>query len=474
MPDTTWGQSFPHRGRSKADGAGVGMTPTVVESMEGRAARWCLPEGLPRRWLILTQYYAPEPGAPQVRLRALVRVLKELGLEVEVFTAMPNYPTGVIPYPYRGRWRFREMIDGVPVHRSWVYPYGGGSALHRLINYFSFTAGALFALFGRRRPDVVFIESQPLPIGILGLLGRIIWRTPYIYNIPDLQIEAARDLGYVRMRWILDIAAGVENMFIRNSWRTSTVTWSFRDLYHERRGIPRYKLTMLPNGADTQRLGYREPDHEVIARFNLEGKTVFLYAGTITGAHAPQVMIDAAELLRDRDDLRILIVGGGPKRPLIESSAREKGLRNVVFGPEAFTQEELPALMSVARAALVTLSETPTHPRLRVAKTWPALACRKAVICSGDCESSRMVRENDCGLVTAYEDPRELAEAMIRLADDPQEAERLGRNGQMFVQRELSWKTIVQGWLDELMAKRSVRRSDAIQERRPLRENGKD
>ena len=42
--------------------------------------------------LILTQYYPPEIGAPQNRLHELAVRLKAKGIEVEVLTALPNYP----------------------------------------------------------------------------------------------------------------------------------------------------------------------------------------------------------------------------------------------------------------------------------------------------------------------------------------------------------------------------------------------
>ncbi len=35
-------------------------------------------------------------GAPQARLSDLARRLKQLGHEIEILTAMPNYPTGRI------------------------------------------------------------------------------------------------------------------------------------------------------------------------------------------------------------------------------------------------------------------------------------------------------------------------------------------------------------------------------------------
>ena len=46
----------------------------------------------PGRWLIITQYYAPEIGAPQIRLRSVVKELSRLGADVTVLTGMPNYP----------------------------------------------------------------------------------------------------------------------------------------------------------------------------------------------------------------------------------------------------------------------------------------------------------------------------------------------------------------------------------------------
>jgi hypothetical protein len=56
-----------------------------------------------RRMLILTQYSHPEPGAPQVRLRAMAKELRARGVEVTVLTGMPNYPLGRILSP-GGRW----------------------------------------------------------------------------------------------------------------------------------------------------------------------------------------------------------------------------------------------------------------------------------------------------------------------------------------------------------------------------------
>src|SRR6185437_4685609 len=55
------------------------------------------------RLCILTQYFPPEMGAPQARLSELGEHLVERGWEVDVLTALPNYPTGAIFPDYASR-----------------------------------------------------------------------------------------------------------------------------------------------------------------------------------------------------------------------------------------------------------------------------------------------------------------------------------------------------------------------------------
>src|SRR5437868_8187955 len=105
------------------------------------------------RFLILTQYYAPETGAPPVRLAAIAKELVREGHEVEVVTAMPNYPVGRIFPQYRGALYRREERDGVRVHRVWVYA-ATGAGLRRALNFLSFAAFSILGLLRAQRPDV--------------------------------------------------------------------------------------------------------------------------------------------------------------------------------------------------------------------------------------------------------------------------------------------------------------------------------
>src|SRR5438477_9025595 len=67
---------------------------------------------VPMKFLILTQYFPPEIGGPQTRLAAMSRELVRLGHEVEIVTALPNYPRGQIFPEYRGSFYRLESLGG--------------------------------------------------------------------------------------------------------------------------------------------------------------------------------------------------------------------------------------------------------------------------------------------------------------------------------------------------------------------------
>jgi glycosyltransferase involved in cell wall biosynthesis len=406
------------------------------------------PSGQPgERWVIVTQYYPPEPGAPQIRLHTLATRLKAAGIDVRVLTGMPNYPVGVIHEKYRGKLHSTETIDGIEVQRVWLYAATGRKFLRRLANYLSFTFTATCYLLFMPRVDVLFVESQPISLGIAGVLMKWFRGVPYVYNIPDLQADSAKQLGFIGARLLLSIAVMMENLFMRQSWTVATVTHRFIDYYVER-GIPRRKLTFLPNGADTAVLKPLPYDEEYARRMGVLGKKAFVYAGTHAYYHGLEVLIEAARKLTDRDDIVILLVGQGPVRENLKRMARIYGLNNVLFGDSPFS--EMPHLMSITYSSLVVMKDIETAEKMRLSKTFPPLACGVPVLHSGRGEAADLLIEHDCGLCAPPDSPSELADAIRRLADQPELRDRLGQNGVRFIHQNLSWSRIIANWLDQL------------------------
>src|SRR5688572_29022902 len=149
-------------------------------------------------FVIHTQYYPPETGAPQARLSALARGLAEAGHRVTVLTAMPNYPRGVIHKGYGG-WVKMEERDGVHILRAWIYPTQSTVIVPRLLNYFSFVFSSFWVgLIHLNAPDIIFTESPPLFLGISGYLLSLFKSSRWMFNVSDLWPESAVRLGVVR------------------------------------------------------------------------------------------------------------------------------------------------------------------------------------------------------------------------------------------------------------------------------------
>jgi colanic acid biosynthesis glycosyl transferase WcaI len=400
-----------------------------------------------KKWLILTQYYAPEIGAPQIRLRSLARELKNRGFEIEILTAMPNYPAGKIFPNYKGRWKHHEMIDGLKVQRRWIYAATGKSAFGRLANYLSFTFTALLASLFAPKPDVLFIEGQPLSLGMVGILLKRLRGVPYIFNVPDLQIDVARQLGFMKNKRFLDAALKLELAIIQNSLSVSTVTNQFIE-YFVNRGLPRSQVSFLPNGADADFLVPQSPDSELLGRWKLHGKKVFLYVGTHAYYHGLDTLIHAAAVLRDHDEIAFLLVGDGPERQRLIQLAKELGLQNVVFGESPY--EEMARLYSIAYASVATLRKMEVAKSMRLSKVFPSMSCGVPTIYAGVGEAANLIVEHRCGVVVEPEQPELLANAISELANNPNLRDEMGRAGRDLIEREFSWSAIVQRWLDEL------------------------
>jgi putative colanic acid biosynthesis glycosyltransferase WcaI len=405
------------------------------------------------RFLILTQYFPPEIGAPQVRLAAFARHMRRLGHAVEVVTGMPNYPTGRMFPEYRRALYRQEQWEGIPVHRVWLYA-SMGAGVKRLVNYGSFAVTALLGLARARRPDYLFIESPPLLLSVPGLLAAKLWRTPVIFNVADLWPDSVRELGILKDGAVLRAAEWLERWTYARATYVNAMTEGIRATLIERKGVPLHKVLHLINGVDTEtfRPGPAEPD--LARELGWEGKRVFLYAGTLGLAQGLTVALDAMASLRDRaPEVLLAFFGDGSERQELETAARERGLPNVRFYG-ARPPEYIARLYRCAWAGFASLKDLPLFDGARPSKIFPAMASGKPVVYSGSGEGGRLIERAGAGLVVRPNDPAALAGAIARLSADPALAADLGARGRRFVEAELTWPALLTRWLEDLNAAR--------------------
>ena len=202
------------------------------------------------RLLILTQYYPPEIGAPQNRLHELAIRLQKSGIEVEVLTAMPNYPKMEIHSAYRKGKIKQEQIDGIKVHRSRIFVSTKKAILFRLLNYFSFVFTSIFSGRKLENFDYLMVESPPLFLGYSALYLSKKLKAKLIFNVSDLWPESAEKLGLVTNKSFLKLAYNLESRCYNSAHLITGQTEGIvKDIT---RRFPHKKVIWLPNGVDLE------------------------------------------------------------------------------------------------------------------------------------------------------------------------------------------------------------------------------
>lgn len=406
------------------------------------------------RFLILSQYFAPEIGAAQVRLAAMTRELVRLGHVVDVITALPSYPHGRIAPGYRGRLVARERIEGALVHRVWAYPAQGGGG-RRIAGYLSFAALALGFAFSVRRPEVIFVESPPLTLALTGYVLRL--RFPdakLVFNVADLWPDLARDFGLLRPGALLSALYRLEAFAYRTADFVTYVPAAYRDILASAKAVPAGKLLYLPNGvapaAATDVAPATLPATLEPLRTR-EDRRIFAVVGTHGLAHGLDVVLRAAKRLEDRP-VMFLLVGEGSDKARLIALAAELGCASVVFH-DAVAPGVVPAVLGLAYACLSTLKDMACMDNARPVRILAAMAAGKPVIYAGRGEGAALIRTAGAGVVVPPGDDAALADAIDGLLARPAEAAAMGARGRTFVEQNLAWPHLVADWLAQLQAR---------------------
>lgn len=396
------------------------------------------------RIILLTQYFPPEVGAPQNRLFAMAKGLREKGAEVTVLTAMPNYPDMRIHADYRGKWSARETMDGLDVRRVWLFVSKGRGLVARLLNYFSFVCTALLhGLFSLRKADVLLVESPPLFLGITAMWLARAKGAKLVFNVSDLWPESAVQLGLVKNRLAIGLSERLEMRCYRKAALITGQTMGIVDNISAR--CPDKRVLWIPNGVDIDLIEGIATVGDVRARHGVpHGAFALAYTGIIGHAQGLEVVLRAAERLHDRPEVLFLLVGDGPERASLVAMAREKDLRNVRF-IDPMPRRDALALLTACDGVVVPLRRNKLFEGAIPSKIFEALALGKPLLLGVDGEAKQLfIEEGRAGLAFTPEDDAALEQAVRRYLDDAALRAEHGANGARYVREKFDRRRITE------------------------------
>ncbi len=375
--------------------------------------------------LVLSLNFPPEIGATATRLFELTKRLAAMGHEIQVITAMPNYPTGRVFKDYRWKLRVIEEIEKIQVTRTWIYPSKSSHMLPRFWSYLSFTlSGLLLGMWRIGRQDVVLFDSPPLFLVPFGLaIGRIT-KARTIMNVSDIWPGIAVQLGYPISRLSLQILSLLERFGYKSSDVVSATCPAAMEQIRKR--FPQVETTVISSGVDLDIFQPSLKSSEVRATFGA-GEDDFLvgYFGLHGLFQGLEVVVEAASRLRDHPRIKFIMVGDGPtKKPLMDLAKRQQ-LNNLTFKMPV-TRADIGIMLASCDAALVPLAKE--LPETMPSKIYEILASGIPVIISGGCEGAILVRRHNAGRIFPPLDANSLANVITELASHPQELMQIKKN----------------------------------------------
>lgn len=401
-----------------------------------------------KTFIFLTQYYPPETGAPQNRLHSLAKFLVKNGSSVQVVTALPNYPKNEIYPAYRNKYSVNEVIDGIPVHHTWIYVSSSRSVAARLLNYFSFVVTSFFALLRLPKADYMICESPPLFLGITAVLISKLKRSKLVFNVSDLWPESAERLQIISNSFLISLAYTLEKWIYKNAYVISGQTKGIVQSITSR--FPGKKIVWFPNGVDVD---FFEGEHEDFTwrkMLDLAAEDfVLLYAGIIGHAQGLDVILQAAEILKTTP-VKFIIVGDGPERERLVSLAKENSLLNIIFQPN-LQKAKIPSLIKACDAYIVPLKKLDLFKGAIPSKLFEPLALGKPILLGVDGEARELfIEQGGAGLYFEPENAAELADQIKLLITNRALAVYLGKQGQQYVKANFDRHRIHEKFLQNL------------------------
>lgn len=387
---------------------------------------------------ILSQYFDPEP---LTRLRSLVRGLVGAAHNVQVLTALPNWPDGHYYSGYHQTAILKEQRLGANVIRTFVWPYRGNVTWKRLLNYGSFALSACGGAFRLQPIDVLYVYHPPLTISLPAYLIASSRHVPFIYDIQDIWPEAGLAAGAVKPGPLYHMMGKWADWAYSQARHITVIAPDFKTILVNL-GVSADKISVIPNWTDDS-IYFPRSAEGIRRQYGLpEDAFMVMYAGNMGSTHGVDCLLQAAAYLKEEAHIAFAFVGTGPEYENLVLMKQKLGLTNVSF--LGFIQPiHMPELLAAADLMLVHLRRAESGAVSLPSRMLSYMACGRPMLVASEGAAAHLVEQAKCGQVCEPENPAEIAAWVQRLAHTPDCLAAMGANGRHHYLAEFSEKTVV-------------------------------
>jgi glycosyltransferase involved in cell wall biosynthesis len=375
--------------------------------------------------LFLTDNFPPEGNAPATRTYEHAKEWVKLGHKVTVITGAPNFPEGKVFDGFSNSWYSKTILDGIEVRRVKTYITANEGFAKRILDFMSFMVSSFFAGLFVKKPDVIIGTSPQFFTAISAWALSSVRFKPFVFELRDIWPASITAVGAMGRSLPIRILEKIEMFLYRRADKIISVTHSFKSELIER-GVDGDKIDVVLNGVD---LSKYEPalhkDETFAKQYDLTDKFVVGYVGTHGLAHSLDKIVEAAELLTDLKDVRILFAGGGAAKADVEKLVKDKQLSNVVLIPRQ-QKELMPQLWSLCDISLISLKDTDLFKTVIPSKIFESMGMGLPMLMTSPIGEATNILENSySGVIVSPESPQEVSRVIRELHLDRSRLEKL-------------------------------------------------
>ncbi len=196
---------------------------------------------------------------------------------------------------------------------------------------------------------------------------------------------------------------------------------------------------VVPNGVDPGRFmlpsSDRSPQESRLVRVG--------FVGTLKPWHAVEDLIESfAGLYRQNSNARLLIVGDGPQRHILDAKVLACGVHDAVDFHGAVAPAEVPPLLASMDVAVVPYAPTEGF-YFSPLKLFEYMAAGRAIVAASIGQMETFVVDGVTGLLYPPGDVAALTSALARLAADEPMCRRLGAAARQVAVRDHTWHAVI-------------------------------
>lgn len=380
-----------------------------------------------KRLLLLCQHFYPEMVSTGLLMTELSEGLSKRRIDISVYAAPTVYDLSNknIDTP-------QEMsYNGISIKRSNAVGNHNGSLLSRLIFAFSYLISTILYVFRQRKKfDGMLVGTNPPFLGIVCLLFKKFFGDKYMLIVHDVYPDYAISLGVIKEGSILSrIWDSFTKGILKNADAIVVLGRDMKNLIVSKvDGKAEYKVHVIPNWSNEERMNVdSSKENEYRDQFNLNGKFLIVYSGTMNKSHNLEPLLEAASKLKE-ENFAFLFVGDGSNRENLERMADELDLNNTYFLPFQ-PIDKLPEVLASCDISVVCLEKKWTGISVP-SKTYGIMASGKAILAfmQEESEIGMTIEENECGIVVEDPSPDEISVLLKKLAKDKNLVQQMGRN----------------------------------------------